>query len=765
VSLHEPCAEDDYLARLRTRDRRWAYDAAFGPDASSSDVYAASAAPLVADVAAGAGNATVFCYGATGAGKTHTMLGTSAAPGVMVCAIGELFQRLGAEPGAEVRLAYLEIYNENVRDLFAAAGCGGANPSGAKPSLELREDPLAGVIVSGLTSVPAGSAAEVMALLQRGNSQRVTEPTRANATSSRSHAVLQVFVRRACFAHTSKLSLIDLAGSERALATDIRTLRSAEGAHINKSLLALSSCIHALVEGRRHIPYRNSRLTQLLKDSLGGGCRTAMIANVSPAGGAFGESSNTLHWADRAKEIRTAPVAERDAAEEAAAAREAAARAAAAGEAAAAAEAAAAVEAAAAAAAAASESAETIAALRAENDALRRRMDAAAAAAAAAVVPMQCEAPSHAGAAGCFSGLMPGGDDAAAAAGGGRARTRRRMGDGPSASLFSPGGAGAGGIRPPFLTASAPNLIVSSSPRATPARGAGSRAALFEEAEALRELNAELLRRTTSYEERCGELEAAVEAAASAAEADRAEFEAASAAWAAQLATAREEAAALRAALEEARGAEAAAQRAAAAAQAQAAVAQAAIARTTSAAAAAAAAAAAEEDKEQRRPCGGVANAPSLEALLSPAGARLRAARRASLAASASLAFSGAAAAPAAAAAAAPPPASPLRQLSDLTNGGGESGDDVAPLSAVKAAVRCYEGRGGAAQNALASPNAMGTTRPVPPSPGRIMSTRLYQRFAEAAAAQAASAVAGAAAAASPAPATGLARTGSALRA
>ena len=106
VSLHEPCAADDYLGQLRRRSRRWRYDAALGPAATSAAVYAASAAPLVADVAAGAGNATVFCYGATGAGKTHTMLGTAAQPGVMVLAIAELFERLGSEPGAEVRSAH-----------------------------------------------------------------------------------------------------------------------------------------------------------------------------------------------------------------------------------------------------------------------------------------------------------------------------------------------------------------------------------------------------------------------------------------------------------------------------------------------------------------------------------------------------------------------------------------------------------------------------------------------------------------------------------
>lgn len=99
--------------------------------------------------------------------------------------------------------------------------------------------------------------------------------------------------------------MVDLAGSKRALATDLRTVRSIGGANINRSLLALSSCINALVEDKKHIPYRNSKLTKLLKDSLGGGCNAVMIANISPSSLSFGETQNTLHWADQAKEIRT----------------------------------------------------------------------------------------------------------------------------------------------------------------------------------------------------------------------------------------------------------------------------------------------------------------------------------------------------------------------------------------------------------------------------------------------------------------------------
>nr|GEV26221.1 kinesin-like protein KIN-8A [Tanacetum cinerariifolium] len=102
-----------------------------------------------------------------------------------------------------------------------------------------------------------------------------------------------------------KLSLIYLADSERAIATDQRTLRSLEGANINISLLALNSCINALVEGKKHVPYRNSKLTQLLKDSVGGTCYSVMIVNISPSNLLFSKTQNTLHWTDRAKEIRT----------------------------------------------------------------------------------------------------------------------------------------------------------------------------------------------------------------------------------------------------------------------------------------------------------------------------------------------------------------------------------------------------------------------------------------------------------------------------
>uniref|UniRef100_A0A1J3IFN5 Kinesin-like protein n=5 Tax=Noccaea caerulescens TaxID=107243 RepID=A0A1J3IFN5_NOCCA len=301
VYLTEFTNDNDYLRLKRLRVRHFTFDSSFPETTTQQEVYSTTTGDLVEAVLEGR-NGSVFCYGATGAGKTYTMLGTVENPGVMVLAIKDLFAKVrqrSLDGNHVVHLSYLEVYNETVRDLL----------SPGRP-LILREDKQ-GIVAAGLTQYRAYSTDEVMALLQRGNHNRTTEPTRCNETSSRSHAILQVIVEYKTrdasmniISRVGKLSLIDLAGSERAVATDQRTLRSLEGANINRSLLALSSCINALVEGKKHIPFRNSKLTQLLKDSLGGSCNTVMIANISPSNHSFGETQNTLHWADRAKEIR-----------------------------------------------------------------------------------------------------------------------------------------------------------------------------------------------------------------------------------------------------------------------------------------------------------------------------------------------------------------------------------------------------------------------------------------------------------------------------
>lgn len=296
----------------RVKDQTFGFDRVFDENAAQGDIYEATTRSLLDSVLDGY-NATVFAYGATGCGKTHTITGTAQQPGIIFLTMQELFEKvveLQETKISEVTLSYLEIYNETIRDLLAP-GVGG------KQGLMLREDAHQAVSVAGLSSHNPQNVQEVMDMVIRGNSNRTQSPTEANATSSRSHAVLQVNIslkdRDASVNEPvtmATLSIIDLAGSERASATKNRGERLLEGANINKSLLALGSCINALCDNRRnsHIPYRNSKLTRLLKFSLGGNCRTVMIVCVSPSSQHFDETQNTLRYANRAKNIQTKSV-------------------------------------------------------------------------------------------------------------------------------------------------------------------------------------------------------------------------------------------------------------------------------------------------------------------------------------------------------------------------------------------------------------------------------------------------------------------------
>ncbi|KAG7491242.1 hypothetical protein MATL_G00000970 [Megalops atlanticus] len=282
------------------------FDVAFDYSATQDEVYRATTKGLIEGLISGY-NATVFAYGPTGCGKTYTMLGTDREPGIYVRTLNDLFHAIeetSDDMQYSVSMSYLEIYNEMIRDLL--------NPSSG--FLDLREDSKGEIQVAGITEVSTINAREIMELLVKGNKQRTQEPTAANQTSSRSHAVLQVAVRQQSRCRDvlqevrfARLFMIDLAGSERASQTQNRGQRLKEGAHINRSLLALGNCINALSEknGNKYVNYRDSKLTRLLKDSLGGNSRTVMIAHISPASSAFEESRNTLTYADRAKSIRT----------------------------------------------------------------------------------------------------------------------------------------------------------------------------------------------------------------------------------------------------------------------------------------------------------------------------------------------------------------------------------------------------------------------------------------------------------------------------
>jgi kinesin family member 18/19 len=292
----------------RVKDQTFGFDRIFDENASQTDIYESTTKQLLSSVLDGY-NATVFAYGATGCGKTHTITGTHQQPGIIFLTMQELFERVGEmseDKVTEISLSYLEIYNETIRDLL--------NPGNNKAGLMLREDSQQAVSVAGLSSHRPQNVEEVMDMIVRGNALRTMSPTEANAVSSRSHAVLQINVaqkdRNASVdePHTmATLSIIDLAGSERASATKNRGERLLEGANINKSLLALGSCINALCDPRKrnHVPYRNSKLTRLLKFSLGGNCKTVMIVCVSPSSQHFDETQNTLRYANRAKNIQT----------------------------------------------------------------------------------------------------------------------------------------------------------------------------------------------------------------------------------------------------------------------------------------------------------------------------------------------------------------------------------------------------------------------------------------------------------------------------
>ncbi len=295
----------------RSKDVRYAFDRVFDSTASQNDVFAETCKPLLDGILNGY-NASVFAYGATGCGKTHTISGTPQDPGLIFLTMKELYNRIQDardDSDVQIRLSYLEIYNETIRDLLSTE----PTPPGA--GLALREDANQRISVVGITELVPESPESVLEYIQEGNLRRTMSPTEANAVSSRSHAVLQINVtqkpRTASMTEqttSASLNIIDLAGSERASATRNNGARMKEGANINKSLLALGNCINALCQSggvAKHVPYRNSKLTRLLKFSLGGNCKTVMVVCISPSSAHYEETHNALKYANQAKNIRT----------------------------------------------------------------------------------------------------------------------------------------------------------------------------------------------------------------------------------------------------------------------------------------------------------------------------------------------------------------------------------------------------------------------------------------------------------------------------
>eukprot|EP00977_Amphora_coffeiformis_P021702 scaffold9753_cov160-Amphora_coffeaeformis.AAC.5 len=298
------------------KDKRWfELDAVLDGSSTQANVYEQSGAKqaITEDLFAGF-NTSILAYGQTGAGKTHTM-GTAAAKGDAVIdeeagiiprACADLFASIREKcESAVVTLSYLELYNEQIRDLF-----GDGKP--ASQNMRIRETPGGSVQVTGAVEKTVKSPADIGVAMEEASKKRVVAATAMNATSSRSHAICTLKVRGSLKSDddtstkfSSKLTLVDLAGSERIKKTGAAGARQAEGININKSLLVLGQVVSALSSPKGGIkpPYRDSKLTRLLQDSLGGNSRTLMVACVSPAHVNLDETTNTLRYAASARRI------------------------------------------------------------------------------------------------------------------------------------------------------------------------------------------------------------------------------------------------------------------------------------------------------------------------------------------------------------------------------------------------------------------------------------------------------------------------------
>ncbi|XP_060907633.1 kinesin-like protein KIF3C [Labrus mixtus] len=293
--------------------KTFTFDAVYDANSKQRDLYDESVRPLIDSVLDGF-NGTIFAYGQTGTGKTYTMQGAWLDPekrGVIPNAFDHIFTHISRSQSDRqylVRASYLEIYLEEVRDLL--------DPNhGSARALELRESPDSGVYVRDLTSCVCKSIKEIEEVMNVGNQARAVGATDMNEHSSRSHALFLITVECSQpgpdgrkHIRVGRLNLVDLAGSERQAKTGVQGERLKEAAKINLSLSALGNVISALADGRSgHVPYRDSKLTRLLQDSLGGNAKTVMVATLGPSSQHYDETLTTLRYANRAKNIQNQP--------------------------------------------------------------------------------------------------------------------------------------------------------------------------------------------------------------------------------------------------------------------------------------------------------------------------------------------------------------------------------------------------------------------------------------------------------------------------
>ncbi|XP_062979756.1 kinesin-like protein KIF3C isoform X2 [Elgaria multicarinata webbii] len=304
VTIRSPKAAPGELAKTFT------FDAVYDAGSKQADLYDETVRPLVDSVLQGF-NGTIFAYGQTGTGKTYTMQGGWADPekrGVIPISFEHVFTHISRSQNQQylVRASYLEIYQEEIRDLLA---------KDQSKKMELKENPETGVYIKDLSSFVTKNVKEIEHVMNLGNQARSVGSTNMNEYSSRSHAIFAITVE--CseagpdgedHIRVGKLNLVDLAGSERQSKMGAQGERPKEASKINLSLSALGNVISALVDGKStHIPYRDSKLTRLLQDSLGGNAKTIMVATLGPASHSYDESLSTLRFANRAKNIKNKP--------------------------------------------------------------------------------------------------------------------------------------------------------------------------------------------------------------------------------------------------------------------------------------------------------------------------------------------------------------------------------------------------------------------------------------------------------------------------
>lgn len=279
------------------------YDKVYGPERTQEDIYDDAVAPIVDQVSRGM-SCAVFAYGQTGSGKTHTMRGSSLSMkqdpsdhGIIQRSVNNLFRRLNEQDYTDIKVSvsFLEIYNEELEDMLEPKN---------KKKLLLIDDNKRGCVCANLTEMEVGSVEEVLHNLTEADKHTKVSETKMNKFSNRAHRIFTIIAnfKRFDTMVTSTLTFIDLAGSEDISKSGAKGMTAREAAHINKSLLTLGRVINALACNEKHIPYRDSKLTRLLSEALGGVCKTSFIACVSPCSSSTTETVSTLKYAERAME-------------------------------------------------------------------------------------------------------------------------------------------------------------------------------------------------------------------------------------------------------------------------------------------------------------------------------------------------------------------------------------------------------------------------------------------------------------------------------